>query len=475
MVDLVPERDQPGATNGSQGAATAMDSTRAVSNALPNATGSANGGLNCQTGLEGLEFRPGGDRDTVWEAVLADARDIANNEPALRKMVECTILQQATLEDAVAARLSSRLGASDGCSLGVEDWRQLLADAFHHGVDTEGRQLGACMRMDLEVARRRDPACLGLGYALLYFKGFQSLQAYRAANIYWHKGRRALALEIQSAVSLTFGLDIHPAAYVGHGVLLDHGTGVVVGETARIGDFCTILHGVTLGGSGKEVGDRHPKLGKNVLVGAGVSILGNIRIGCCSKIGAGSVVLQPIPMGATAVGVPAKVVGRAKESNPAEDMDQTLQQVKLCKAFRNFRSIWDTVKAVRQMGPSLSRGPSRTSFDSTSSFNGNLDEVEEAGVGDAATAADQATVQEPEKKPKYLSPCQVYENLKPLNMDSYDMDNLIFFLDKKGEGRVSAQELKAAIPKFVANVGDHAKLTLPPRSDELGAALSWSS
>lgn len=189
--------------------------------------------------------------------------------------------------------------------------------------------LPTLLRADLTAIPERDPACLDAAHALLHFKGFLCLQAHRIAHVLWHRDRKRLALAFQSRCSEVFGMDLHPACVIGKAIMFDHGTGVVVGETARIGDECSLLHGVTLGGTGKRGGrDRHPKLGNGVLVGAHASILGNIRIGDNAKIGCGSVVLAAIPSGATAVGSPAKVVGRSKEAKPALEADSALQEVR---------------------------------------------------------------------------------------------------------------------------------------------------
>jgi serine O-acetyltransferase len=172
--------------------------------------------------------------------------------------------------------------------------------------------------------RDRDPACNRYIEPLLYFKGFHALTAHRFAHQLWRQGHRDFAFFLQSLGSQFFGVDIHPAAQFGKGIMLDHATGFVVGETAVVGDNCSFLHGVTLGGSGKESGDRHPKLGNNVLIGAGAKVLGNIRVGNCSRIAAGSVVLVDVPPNTTVAGVPAKVVGPAGCPEPARNMDQGL-------------------------------------------------------------------------------------------------------------------------------------------------------
>ena len=182
-------------------------------------------------------------------------------------------------------------------------------------------EIGAAARADIEAVRERDPACRTYSNPLLFFKGFHAIQSYRIAHYYWRTGRESLALFLQGRISQVLAVDIHPAARIGRGILMDHATGVVIGETAVVEDNVSMLHEVTLGGTGKETGDRHPKVRKGVLIAAGATILGNIEIGEGAKIGAGSVVLDDVPPHTTAVGVPARVVGRPKSEQPALDMD----------------------------------------------------------------------------------------------------------------------------------------------------------
>jgi len=191
-----------------------------------------------------------------------------------------------------------------------------------------GSSPSASCRADAEAVEARDPACHSVLEAVLYFKGFHALAAHRCARRAWNRGDRAFSLWLQSRCSGALGVDIHPAATIGPAIVIDHATGVVVGETAVIGRGCTMLHGCTLGATGKDSGDRHPKIDENVLLGAGVSVLGNIRVGDGAKLGCGAVVLRPIPSGATAVGAPAKIIGRAAEKNPAAAADHGLSMVK---------------------------------------------------------------------------------------------------------------------------------------------------
>jgi serine O-acetyltransferase len=236
-------------------------------------------------------------------------------EPALGSFIFATVLSHDRLEDAICHRLAQRLDHSDVDPVLVNQTFQSLLAAH--------QDLGSVFRADLAAVFDRDPACNRYLEPLLYFKGFHALVTHRFANALWHEGRRDFALFLQSQSSRTFSMDIHPAAHFGQGIMLDHGTGLVVGETAVVGNNCSFLHAVTLGGSGKETGDRHPKIGENVLIGAGAKVLGNISVGACSRIAAGSVVLNDVPACVTVAGVPAKVVGSAGCAEPALEMEQT--------------------------------------------------------------------------------------------------------------------------------------------------------
>jgi serine O-acetyltransferase len=181
------------------------------------------------------------------------------------------------------------------------------------------------MRADMTAVFERDPACTSMLEPILYFKGFHALQSHRVAHSLWTQGRRSLASFLQNRISEAFGMDIHPAARIGRGIMIDHGTGVVIGETAVVEDDVSLLQGVTLGGTGKETGDRHPKVRRGALICAGATVLGNIEIGECAKVGAASVVLKDVPPRTTAVGVPARIVGSCCEE-PARAMDHSLPE-----------------------------------------------------------------------------------------------------------------------------------------------------
>jgi len=256
------------------------------------------------------------DSDTIWEAIRAEARAQTEQEATLASFFHAVILNHRTLEDALSFHLAGKLADA---MVGELAMRDVLQEAF--GADsTIGRQC----RRDLQAVRERDPACLGYFMAVLYYKGFQALQSYRVAHYYWRQGREGLALFLQSRIAQAFAVDIHPAAQVGCGILIDHATGVVIGETAVVEDNVSMLHEVTLGGTGKETGDRHPKVRHGVLIGAGAKILGNIEIGEGARVGAGSVVLHPVPPHCTVAGVPARIVKGLRSEEPAQEMDHLI-------------------------------------------------------------------------------------------------------------------------------------------------------
>jgi serine O-acetyltransferase len=253
--------------------------------------------------------------DPIWSEIRKEAQAAMAGEPALGSFVFATLLSHGRLEDAICHRLAQRLDHSDVDPV-------LLNQTFLALLGTHP-ELAAVFRADLAAVFDRDPACNRYLEPLLYFKGFHALVTHRFAHALWHDGRRDFALFLQSQASRTFAVDIHPAARFGQGIMIDHATGVVVGETAVVGNNCSLLHAVTLGGSGKETGDRHPKIGENVLIGAGAKVLGNIAVGEGSRIAAGSVVLTNVPAHVTVAGVPAKVVGSAGCAEPALEMEQT--------------------------------------------------------------------------------------------------------------------------------------------------------
>lgn len=254
--------------------------------------------------------------DPVWDRLREEAEAMVRCEPALASFAYETVLNHDRLEEAVVHRLADRLGhVVVSPSLIRQTYLEALVDS---------REIAEAFRVDLVAVYDRDPACTRFLEPLLYFKGFHALQTHRLANWLWRRGRKDFALYLQSRSSETFQVDIHPAVPVGVGVFMDHATGIVVGATAQIGDNVSILQNVTLGGTGKEEGDRHPKIRNGVLVGAGAKVLGNIEIGHCSKIASGSVVLIDVPANSTVAGVPARVVGAAGCAEPSRTMNQLL-------------------------------------------------------------------------------------------------------------------------------------------------------
>jgi len=252
--------------------------------------------------------------DPVWEAVRAGARQVLENEPFLANLVLSTVLNHDTLEEALAHRLATRLDHED---VSADMIRQGFAETLR-----DHPEIGQAARVDLAATLERDPACHRAIEPLLYFKGYQAIQTHRFAHAMHKSGRRDFALYLQSRASQVFQVDINPAVPIGKGIMLDHGTGLVIGETAIVGDNVSLLQNVTLGGTGKADQDRHPKIGNGVLIGAGAKVLGNIKVGDCSRVGAGSVVLKEVPPRTTVAGVPAKVIGEAGCAQPALVMDQ---------------------------------------------------------------------------------------------------------------------------------------------------------
>jgi len=252
----------------------------------------------------------------VWQTLRAEAQRVAVEEPALESLVADVILSRDSLASALGARLARRLARAD--------MPQQNLGLLFTGVFENHPAIVRSAARDLLAMYERDPACFSPLEPLLFFKGFLALSTYRVAHQLWEDGRRWLALYLQSIASETFAVDIHPAARIGCGILLDHATAFVVGETAIIEDDVSILHEVTLGGTGKETGDRHPIVRSGVLLGAGAKILGRVEIGTGAKVGAGSVVLTDVPPHTTVAGVPATVVGEVREDNPASEMNQHL-------------------------------------------------------------------------------------------------------------------------------------------------------
>ena len=255
--------------------------------------------------------------DPVWTRVCDEAYEMVRTEPLLGALAHSSLLHHPTMERALAYRFSLKLASGE---MSEQLLREMADEAY-----ASDPELGQDARADLMAVFDRDPACQTYIQPILFFKGYQAVQAYRIGHWLWQQGRREMAYFVQMRVSEAFGVDIHPAARVGRGLMIDHAHSIVIGETAVVGDNVSMLHSVTLGGTGKEDGDRHPKIGDGVLIGAGAKVLGNIHVGHCSRIAAGSVVLQDVPPCTTVAGVPARVVGEAGCPQPAANMDQLIR------------------------------------------------------------------------------------------------------------------------------------------------------
>lgn len=251
--------------------------------------------------------------DPVWAQLRAETETMVREEPVLAGFLHATILKHDRLESVLSYHLARKLGGGDLDPL-------LARETFEEALAGDAG-IGEAIRADLSAVFERDPACHSFVEALLYYKGFHALECYRISHWLWQRDRRALALFFQSRISELFAVDIHPAAKLGRGIMIDHATGVVIGETAVVEDDVSIMHGVTLGGTGKGAGDRHPKIRRGVLLSMGAKILGNIEIGEYSRVGAGSVVLKSVPAGCTAVGIPAKLVNCAGPERPSQEMN----------------------------------------------------------------------------------------------------------------------------------------------------------
>ncbi|CAQ86432.1 serine acetyltransferase [Photorhabdus asymbiotica] len=252
--------------------------------------------------------------DEVWKNIKTEARALAECEPMLASFFHATLLKHENLGSALSYMLANKLATPIMPAIAV---REIVEEAY--GSD---QQMIVSAARDIIAVRLRDPAVDKYSTPLLYLKGFHALQAYRIAHWIWGEGRKALAIYLQNQISMSFGVDIHPAAKIGCGIMLDHATGIVIGETAVVENDVSILQSVTLGGTGKSGGDRHPKVREGVMIGAGSKILGNIEIGRGAKIGAGSVVLRSVPPHTTAAGVPARIVGKPESEKPSLDMNQ---------------------------------------------------------------------------------------------------------------------------------------------------------
>jgi len=253
--------------------------------------------------------------DTLWDQLVAEAESQKKAEPEFASLFASSILTHANFREALVHRLADKFITTE---MAAEDWRFVFSALLDRHPD-----IAVAAQFDLIATLERDPAAASVLNPFLFFKGFQALQGYRMSHALWLESRKVPALLLQSLISERFAIDIHPAAKIGHSIMFDHATGIVIGETAVIGDNVSLLHAVTLGGTGNEKGVRHPKIGSGVMIGAGAKILGHITIGDCARIAAGSVVLENVPANVTVAGVPAKVVGKAGRQ-PSNVMDQLL-------------------------------------------------------------------------------------------------------------------------------------------------------
>jgi serine O-acetyltransferase len=255
--------------------------------------------------------------DPIWDAMKLEAETAAKSDPVLAAFMYSTVINARSLEDCVIYRICERLDHPDMQAVLLrQTFEEMLAD---------WPEWATILRVDIQAVYDRDPACTRFIEPVLYFKGFHAIQTHRLAHWLWNNGRKDFALYLQSRSSSVFQTDIAPSAPIGRGFFLDHATGLVVGATAVIGDNVSILQGVTLGGTGKETGDRHPKIGDGVMIGAGAKVLGNITVGSCSRVAAGSVVLKPVPKCTTVAGIPARVVGEAGCTEPSRSMNQFVE------------------------------------------------------------------------------------------------------------------------------------------------------
>ena len=379
-----------------------------------------------------------GERDPFFKQIKSEAREIMAEEPELSKVLNQTVLLEnlESFEDVVASTVCHRLELNSGKKgfwlVNAKTLECLIRQTLHDDYLELGYTCGQALRRDSLAVCERDPAMFHILEVVLFSKGYAALVCHRVAYRLWYKKKRYTASFLQSLASAKFGLDIHPATQIGIGVMFDHGTGIVIGETAVVGHGCTILHGVTLGGTGKEAGDRHPKVGNHVLIGANVSVLGNIRIGHNAKIGAGSVVIRPIPHHATAVGVPAKIIGRVLEQDPGDTVDTVLADVQQFHKARLLRKI----SSLSTTGSTSATAASTTDdFESsdyasettTASCERNTDQLcPFRGLNDLAQDAPNGTV----------TICTLFRLFKPMGASQCRLGATFYELDTLGVGHV---------------------------------------
>jgi serine O-acetyltransferase len=399
----------------------------------------------------------------LYQQLQQEALTVQEQEPALSALLHKTVLNPgvSSFEDAVASTVCYRLllqcstninqnAVMDRNSNIVQDYRvpssnmfcpnylfELIRKCMSSSTLERNHTMAHAIRQDVLAVINRDPAMDSILQVVLFSKGYAALVCHRAAYRLYHT-QKYTALFLQSQASAVFGLDIHPLAQLGIGLMLDHGTGVVIGETAVVGDNCTLLHGVTLGGTGKDAGDRHPKIGDNVLIGAGTSVLGNIHIGNGAKIGAGSVVLRAIPPGATAVGAPAKILGHATESRPGSEIDETLEHVSLLHKSQSLVSTSTVSTNVMPSEEESSMEPHvESSFTSTSS-----EDDEDSNMLNDGQVCPFRNYQRMSKTAPIgtITICSLEKILKPLGCTLNEIGSVFFALDSRDVGYVHLDE-----------------------------------
>jgi serine O-acetyltransferase len=415
--------------------------------------------------------------DGFTERIFREAKETLAEEPELSALLHLTVLAPwvMTFEDAVAATMCYRmlLHPQNGQATVVDPstgscstmfcpsaLRGIFQKAFLNQDSFEmGHTMKEAVRKDAMAIIDRDPACETLLEVVLFYKGFAALVVHRAARQKWLSRKRSMtALFLQHQASAIFAVDIHPAATIGAGILLDHGTGIVIGETAHLGDGCTMLHGVTRGGNGKDTGDRHPKVGKHVLIGAGASILGNISIGDRAKIGAGSIVLRPIPPGATAVGAPARIIGKTLEEDPATLMDENLHNVGLF--HKSGSTVTLSTAAESSSGSSLGGGGDSSS--STFSDDDASSPSSACPYRDYAKFVFQIAKKAPRNSITY---CKLAKCLKAKGCSRSEIFALFFALDTRNVGYVYQKDVNPeVITKMLME-------TTPLDAQQVGAVL----
>ena len=272
----------------------------------------------------------------VMLRMVRESQEICAKEPFMEPMLRGNVLRHTNFASALAFMLARKFGAHDDYT--VEDWENVFTEVFSGKLGPYEPHLGEATHLaanDLQAVPDRDAACTKMVAAFLFYKGFHAIQVHRVAHVLWRVGRQFTALLLQSRCSELWGVDVHPAATIGSGLLIDHATGIVMGETAVVGNDCSFLHGVTLGGTGKEgCGDRHPKIGDNVLVGCNATLLGNVHVGSNCKIGSGTMLLKDTAPGVTVVGNPARLVGVSMCKHSGQDMDHALASVVTASGHR---------------------------------------------------------------------------------------------------------------------------------------------